>query len=76
MATVDLLEKILLDRKDLVSCQINLQGEFYGLKGIFGAPLILGRKGIEEVKEIDLWPEERELLKEACKNINERLKEV
>jgi len=76
MATVDLLEKILLDQRDLVSCQINLQGEFYGLKGIFGAPLILGRKGIEEVKEIDLWPEERELLKDACKNINERLKGV
>lgn len=76
MATVDLLEKILLDRKDLVSCQVNLQGEFYGLKGIFGTPLILGRKGIEKVKEIDLWPEERELLKGACKNINERLKGV
>ncbi|OGP87487.1 MAG: hypothetical protein A2156_10750 [Deltaproteobacteria bacterium RBG_16_48_10] len=76
MATVDLLEKILLDRKDLVSCQINLQGEFYGLKGIFGTPLILGRKGIEEVKEIDLWPDEKELLEGACQNINKRLKGI
>jgi malate dehydrogenase len=76
MATVDLLEKILLDKKDLVSCQIHLQGEFYGLNGIFGAPLILGRKGVEEIRELELWPEERELLNHACQNINERLKGV
>ncbi len=76
MATVDLLEKIILDKKDLVSCQISIQGEFYGLKGIFGAPLVLGRKGVEEIREINLWPEERDLLKDACQNINERLKGV
>ena len=76
MATVDLLEKIILDRKDLLSCQVDLQGEFYGLKGIFGTPLVLGRKGIEEIKEIDLWPEEKELLKGACENINKKLKGV
>ncbi len=76
MATVDLLEKIILDRKDLVSCQVNLQGEFYSLKGIFGTPLILGRKGIEEIKEVDLWPQERDLLNEACQNINKRLKGI
>ena len=76
MATVDLLEKIILDKKDLVSCQIHLQGEFYGLKGIFGTPLLLGRKGIEEIKEISLWPEERDHLSPACQNINGRLKGV
>ncbi len=76
MATVDLLEKILLDKKDLVSCQIHLQGEFYGLKGIFGTPLVLGRKGVEEIREIELWPEERELLNNACNTINNRLKGV
>ncbi len=76
MATVDLLEKIILDKKDLVSCQIDLQGEFYGLKGIFGTPLVLGRRGVEEIKEISLWPEERDLLKSACQNINGRLKGV
>ena len=76
MATVDLLEKIILDKKELVSCQISLQGEFYGLQGIFGTPLVLGRKGVEEVKEIELWPEERDLLGTACQNINKRLKGV
>ncbi len=76
MATVDLLEKILLDRKDLVSCQVNLQGEFYGLRGIFGAPLVLGKSGIEELREIDLWPQERDLLEEACRGINGRLKGI
>jgi malate dehydrogenase len=76
MATVDLLEKIMLDKKDLVTCQINLQGEFYGLKGIFGTPVVLGRKGVEEIREIGLWPEERELLDGACQNINKKLKGV
>jgi len=76
MATVDLLGKILDDRKEQVSCQINLQGEFYGLKGVFGTPLLLGRKGVEEVTEGQLWPEERDRLVEACRNINERLKGI
>jgi malate dehydrogenase len=76
MATVDLLEKIILDKKDLVSCQINLQGEFYGLKGIFGTPVVLGKKGVEEIREIGLWAEERDLLNGACQNINKRLKGV
>ena len=76
MATIDLLEKIIDDRKELVSCQINLQGEFYGLKGVFGTPLLLGKKGVEEVINIDLWPEEKDRLEDACRNINERLKGV
>jgi malate dehydrogenase len=76
MATVNLLEKIILDRKELVSCQINLKGEFYDLKGIFGTPVVLGRRGIEEVKEIELWPEERDRLEESCRNINSRLKGI
>ncbi len=73
MATLELLEKIILDKKELVSCQISLCGEFYGLEGIFGTPVILGAKGIEEIKEIDLWPEEKDRLSEACRNINRRL---
>jgi malate dehydrogenase len=76
MATVDLLEKIIDDRKELVSCQINLQGEFYGLKGVFGTPLLLGRNGVEEVIEVELWPQEKDRLGDACRNINERLKGV
>lgn len=76
IATVDLLEKVIGDRKEPVSCQTNLQGEFYGLKGVFGTPLLLGRKGVEEFIEVQLWPEERGRLEEACRNINERLKGV
>ena len=76
MATVELLEKIILDKRELVSCQIKLQGDFCGLNGIFGTPVILGRKGIEEVREIELWPEERDRLEESCRNINDRLKGV
>ena len=76
MAAVDLLEKVISDKKDLVSCQINLRGEFYGLEGIFGTPLVLGKKGVEEIREVSLWPEEKDLLMAACQNINKRLKGV
>jgi len=76
MATVELLERIILNRKELVSCQMKLQGEFYGLRGIFGAPVILGKKGVEEVREIELWSEERDRLEKSCRNINERLKGI
>ena len=42
----------------------------------FGTPVILGRKGIEEIREIALWPEERDLLEGACQAINGRLKGI
>jgi malate dehydrogenase len=58
-ATMQMVEAILKDRKQILPCSVYLQGE-YGLHDIcFGVPVKLGRKGVEDILEIDLNDEER-----------------
>jgi malate dehydrogenase len=48
-----------------------LQGE-YGLKDIYmGAPVVLGRKGVERIIELKLNAEEMELVKASGKAVKE-----
>jgi len=56
--------------------QIMLEGEFHGVEGPFGAPVVVGFDGVKKVVEIPLWEEEREVLKTAQIGIKERLKGI
>jgi malate dehydrogenase len=58
-ATFEMVDAILRDRKRVLPCATYLQGEF-GVDGLFvGVPVVLGRKGLERVFEIELTPDER-----------------
>jgi len=55
---VQMAEAYLNDEKKLLPCAIQLNGE-YGVNNIYaGAPVIIGKNGVEKIKEIDL--DERE----------------
>ncbi|MFP4194492.1 MAG: malate dehydrogenase [Desulfobacterales bacterium] len=57
-AAVEMAEAILMDRKKILPCAANLEGE-YGINGLFiGVPVKLGKEGIEEIIEITLTDEE------------------
>ena len=57
-AAVEMVEAILKDKKKILPCSTFLQGE-YGIKDLFvGVPVKLGAKGIEQIIEIKLTPEE------------------
>jgi len=57
-AVADMVEAIALDEKRVISCSVQLQGE-YGLEDVFvGVPCRLGATGVEEVIELDLTEEE------------------
>jgi malate dehydrogenase len=58
---------VLQDKKKILPCAVLLQGE-YGLSGLFvGVPAKLGRRGVEEVIELQLTPaEQAELEKSAA----------
>jgi malate dehydrogenase len=61
-STMQMVEAILKDRKQILPCCVYMQGE-YGLDDIcFGVPVKLGSGGVEEVIEITLTEDERAAL--------------
>lgn len=57
---------ILYDRHQLVTASVLLNGE-YGKRGLFlGVPVILGRRGVEKIIEVELTTEEREAFLRSC----------
>jgi malate dehydrogenase len=55
----EMVESILLDRKRVLPCAVQLHGE-YGQEGLFvGVPIVLGANGMERVIEITLTDDER-----------------
>tara|TARA_Y100001949_G_scaffold172988_1_gene177862 strand:- start:126 stop:1088 length:963 start_codon:yes stop_codon:yes gene_type:complete len=64
---VQMAEAYLNDEKRLLPCAIQLNGE-YGVNNIYaGAPVIIGKNGVEKIKEIDLDEKEK---KEFLHSIN------
>jgi malate dehydrogenase len=58
-ATWQMVDSILGDRKRVLPCAAYLQGE-YGVNGLYvGVPVKLGRKGIEQIVEIELQADEK-----------------
>ena len=66
-----MVEAILKDKKKILPCAAYLEGE-YGIKGLFvGVPVKLGARGIEQVIEIKLTPEERVALEKSAAAVKE-----
>lgn len=82
VSAVEMVEAILKDKKKILPCCVLAQGE-YGIDNTFvGLPVKLGRKGVEEIFEIELTDKEREELhvsashvKELCEHI-EKMGEI
>jgi len=56
---VQMAESYLKDQKKLLPCAVHLNGE-YGVKNIFaGAPVIIGKNGVEKIDEISLDENEK-----------------
>ena len=70
-AIVEMVEAILKDKKKILPCAAYLEGE-YGIKGLFvGVPVKLGARGIEQVIEIKLTPEEQAALQKSAAAVKE-----
>ncbi|MDY6834794.1 MAG: malate dehydrogenase [Chloroflexota bacterium] len=64
-AVVQMVDAILLDRKEILPCSVYLNGE-YGIRGVVGVPVKLGKKGLEQVLQIELTEKERSALKKSA----------
>jgi malate dehydrogenase len=70
-AAAEMVEIILKDKKKIVPCSVFLQGE-YGIHDLFvGVPVKLGAKGVEQIIEIELTPEEDAALKKSAASVKE-----
>jgi len=70
-AAVEMAESILKDKKKILPCAAYLEGE-YGIRDLFiGVPVKLGTKGVEQVIEIKLTPEEQAALQKSAAAVQE-----
>lgn len=70
-ATAQMVEAILLDRKEILPCAAMLQGQ-YGITGLYvGVPVKLGSAGVEEIIEIQLSESEQSALEASAAAVQE-----
>ena len=69
-------EAIVLDKKEVLPCAAYLQGE-YGIKDtVIGVPVKLGKRGIEQIIELELTDEEKQALAKSAQAVRELIKKM
>jgi malate dehydrogenase len=75
-ATAEMVEAILRDKKKILPCAAYLEGE-YGINGLFvGVPCKLGERGLEQIIEIKLLPDEQAALQKSAEAVRELVKVI
>jgi malate dehydrogenase len=70
-AVAEMVDAIMLDRKQVLPCAVRLEGE-YGIRGLFvGVPVKLGAGGAEQIIELELSDEERASLQRSADSVKE-----
>ena len=68
-AAAQMVEAIVMNQKRVFPCCVKLDGE-YGLNDMFvGAPVVLGKNGIERIIEVDLNDDEKQLLYASANSV-------
>lgn len=72
-AVTQMVESILLDKKEILPCAALLNGQ-YGINGLFaGVPVKLGSNGVEEIVEMELNISELAALKKSADSVSHLL---
>jgi len=70
-AVTEMVDAILKDKMKIMPCAAYLEGE-YGIRGLYvGVPVKLGSRGIEQIIEIRLTPDEQEQLNRSAQAVRE-----
>ena len=73
-ATMEFIRTITQGSDVLVSGQVALEGEAYGIHGIIGVPFVVGNRGVDRVFELPIDDAERKLLCESARLCGEKIK--
>jgi malate dehydrogenase len=75
-SAVQMIEAIVKDKKRILPCSIQLQGE-YGIKDtVVGVPIKLGKKGMEEIIKIKLTPDEQAALNKSAADVKTSMDKI
>ena len=78
-AAIQMAESYLRDKRRVLPCAVQLNGE-YGVKGLYvGVPAVIGANGVERVVEIALDPDEKAMFDksvEAVRGLVEVVKQM
>jgi len=73
-AVAQMVEAIILDKKQILPCAAYLEGE-YGIKDtVISVPVKLGKNGIEQIIELELTTEEKTALANSAEAVQELVK--
>ena len=68
-AAAQMVEAIVMDQKRVFPCCVKLEGE-WGLDNMYvGAPVVLGKNGVEKIIEVALNDDEKELLNASAASV-------
>jgi len=71
-----MLECVVRDKRRLLPASVYATGQ-YGITDVYvGLPVVIGRRGVEQIVEIDLTAEEHEALKASADHVREAVKKV
>ena len=74
-SAIQMAESYLKDKKKLIPCAAFVEGE-YGLNGIYvGVPVIIGKKGVEKIVEINLTESEKKMFDHSVDSV-EKLNQI
>jgi len=73
-ATAQMVDAIILDKKEILPCAAYLEGEYGINEVVVGVPVKLGKNGIEQIIELELTPEEDAALKKSANAVRELVK--
>jgi malate dehydrogenase len=70
-AAAEMVDAVLKDKKKILPCAAYLQGE-YGMSDVYlGVPVKLGRRGVEEIVQIELKDDEKAALEKSANAVRE-----
>jgi malate dehydrogenase len=72
-AAVTMVESIVCDKKRILPCAAYMQGEYGARDTFLGVPVKLGRKGIEQIVQIKLNPEEQAALNRSAEEVKKSI---
>lgn len=75
-AAIQMAEAYLFDKKQILPCATQLNGE-YGVKGLYvGVPVVIGQEGVERVIELKLQASEQQAFQQSVEAVRKLIADI